>query len=389
MSLFKPAEVTSAYLKMGIMGFAGSGKTYTATATAIGLVSHMRDLKVASSAKPLFFLDTETGSDWVRPRIEKAGVPLYTAKTRCFTDLVDAVKEAELNASMLLVDSITHFWVELCGSYMKAKKRTRLQFDDWGYLKGEWRKFTDLFINSNLHIILCGRAGYEYDYFEDEAGKKQLEKTDIKMKAEGEMGYEPSLLVLMERHTDLETMKAYRTATVLKDRATLIDGKQFRDPGFEQFLPHIQALNLGGKQLGVDTTRTSESTVPADIRDNNRVQRKIVLDEIETLMVLHYPGQSAADKKRKIELLREHFQASWTEISEVMPLADLRAGYDTLHQDLERKPSRYSSHRPTDKKPDIDDAIPEPHPLDIPPYLDRRPASTGNDGFMMWGIPAE
>ena len=93
---------------------------------------------------------------------------------------------------------------------MKAKKRTRLQFDDWGYLKGEWRKFTDLFINSNLHIILCGRAGYEYDYFEDEAGKKQLEKTDIKMKAEGEMGYEPSLLVLMERHTDLETMKAYR-----------------------------------------------------------------------------------------------------------------------------------------------------------------------------------
>ena len=89
---------------MGIMGFAGSGKTYTATATAIGLVSHMRDLKVASSAKPLFFLDTETGSDWVKPRIEKAGVPLYTAKTRCFTDLVDAVKEAELNASMLLVE---------------------------------------------------------------------------------------------------------------------------------------------------------------------------------------------------------------------------------------------------------------------------------------------
>ena len=54
--------------------------------------------------------------------------------------------------------------------------------------------------------------GYEYDYFEDEAGKKQLEKTDIKMKAEGEMGYEPSLLVLMERHTVMETMKAYRTA---------------------------------------------------------------------------------------------------------------------------------------------------------------------------------
>jgi hypothetical protein len=33
--LFAPAEVTSAYLKMGLMGFAGSGKTYTATAPSV------------------------------------------------------------------------------------------------------------------------------------------------------------------------------------------------------------------------------------------------------------------------------------------------------------------------------------------------------------------
>jgi hypothetical protein len=33
--LFAPAEVRSACLKMGLMGFAGSGKTYTATATAM------------------------------------------------------------------------------------------------------------------------------------------------------------------------------------------------------------------------------------------------------------------------------------------------------------------------------------------------------------------
>jgi len=38
---------------------------------------------------------------------------------------------------------------------------------------------------------------------------------------------------------------------VLKDRSTLLDGKTFRNPTFETFLPHIQLLNLGGKQLGV------------------------------------------------------------------------------------------------------------------------------------------
>jgi hypothetical protein len=59
-------------------------------------------------------------------------------------------------------------------------------------------------------------------------------------------------------------------------------------------------------------------------------------------MVYHVPGQAAADKKAKIELLRKHFKASWTEMEEVMPLLDLRAGYDSLYQELEGAPSRYS-----------------------------------------------
>jgi hypothetical protein len=345
-TLFKKAEVTSAFLKMGLMGFAGSGKTYTATNTAIGLVQHMRKLNISYADKPVFFLDTETGSDWIKPAVEKADIDLFTAKTRAFSDLMTAVKEAEANASLLLVDSISHFWKELCEAYMRKKNRTRLEFQDWAHLKAEWGKFTDQFINSNLHIILCGRAGYEYDYFEDGAGKKQLEKTGIKMKAEGEMGYEPSLLVLMERETDMETMKVHRTATILKDRSTQIDGKQFNNPTFASFMPHIKFLNLGGRQLGVDTNRTSDHTIPADVRDNNRTQRKIVLDEIESLMTYHYPSTSGADKKSKLELLRKHFKASWTEIESVMPLFDLRAGYDSLHRDLEDKPSRYSADTP-------------------------------------------
>jgi hypothetical protein len=355
--LFKRAEVTSAFLKMGLLGFAGSGKTYTGTSTAIGLIQHMQKLKVPYANKPIFFLDTETGSDWIKPMVEAHGIELFTAKTRAFDDLRASVREAEANASLLLVDSVSHFWKELCEAYMAKKKRNRLQFEDWSYLKTEWGKFTDAFINSNLHIILCGRAGYEYDYFEDDAGKKQLEKTGIKMKAEGEMGYEPSLLVLMERHMDVETNKVWRTASILKDRSTSIDGKEFKNPKFENFLPHIKLLNLGGRQLGVDTTRNSEHTIPADIRDNNRVQRQIVLDEIESLMVMHHPGATAAEKKAKLELLRRHFAASWTEIEKLMPLIDLRGGYDLLHRELEQKPSRYTQNIPAPSL-EMNDEIP-------------------------------
>lgn len=345
-SLFAPAEVTSAFLKMGLLGFQGSGKTKTATRAAIGLIQHMQTRGVAYANKPALFIDTETGSDWVIPDFKAAGIALQTAKTRAFSDLLNAVEEAEANGSVLVIDSITHFWKEITESYMRKKNRTRLQFEDWGYLKTEWGKFTDRFVNSSAHIVLCGRAGFEYDYSTDEeSGKKNLEKTGVKMKAEGEMGYEPSLLVLMERHQEMDGSKikrVYRSATVLKDRSTLLDGKEFEDPGFEAWLPHVELLNLGGRQLGVDTSRNSDAMIKTDKRDWQPVQRRIAVDEIQTLLVLHVPGQSAADKKRKVELIRKHFgNASWTEIEEVMPLFDLRAGYDGLHVELEGKPSRY------------------------------------------------
>jgi hypothetical protein len=377
MALFTKAEATSATLKMGMMGFAGSGKTHTATSVAIGLVQLLRECRQPAGDRPIAFLDTETGSDWVAPRIREAGIELHTAKTRAFSDLLTAVPEAEEHASIMLVDSLTHFWIELCDSYMRAKKRTRLQFEDWAFLKTEWRKFTDRFVNSNLHIIVCGRAGFEYDYqIDEETEKKNLVKTGIKMKAEGEMGYEPSLLVLMEREMDMATKTNKHFAKVIKDRSTLLDGKEFPDPTFECFLPHIQRLNLGGKHLGVDTTRTSDHTIPRDARDNRRTQRKIVLAEIEDLLVTHYPGQTAKEKLAKVTALKTHWQASWVEMEEVMTLERLRAGYDALHVELEGKPSRYAHQLAPKTLADID-SLPDcvtaaGDGIDLPTFLDRR-----------------
>jgi hypothetical protein len=248
MSLLQPAKITSAYLKMGILGFQGGGKTKTAGKTAIGLYKYMQSKGIDCANKPFAFFDTETGSDWLIPDFQQAGVPLVVAKRRSFADLLAVMKEAEAGASVLIIDSITHPWRELCESYMRAKKRTFLGMDDWGYLKGEhgWAKFTDMFVNSKLHIIMCGRAGYEFEDYKDDNGKRQIEKVGTKMKTEGETGFEPSLLVLMEQVEDLRTGKVKHRATVQKDRSTLLDGEQIDNPDFKDFLPHIERLNLGG-----------------------------------------------------------------------------------------------------------------------------------------------
>jgi len=329
-ALFTKSRNTQAYAKVGLLGFAGSGKTYTATRMAIGLVDLMRRAGLDQGLRPAYFLDTETGADWVEPMFTEAGIALHTAKTRSFADLLGAMDESEHDASVLIVDSITHFWRELVDTYLHAKKRTRIEFQDWGVLKKEWGRFTDRYINSALHIIMCGRAGYEYDYFDDDDGKKHLEKTGIKIKAETETGYEASLLILMERHMDMETRKVYRVANVLKDRSTKIDGKEFINPQFKHFLPHFKALNLGGEQLGVDVTRAShelfDGNGDSDWRREIR-ERDIALDEIAEVIGKHYAGQSAEAKKSRADLLEEFAGTrSWERVKVLRPaqVTDLR-----------------------------------------------------------------
>lgn len=349
MSLFKEATITTAYLKMGIMGFQGSGKTYTAADVAIGMVKHLKKKKMPGADKPIFFLDTETGSDWIKPKVEAADLKLFAAKTKAFTDLCAAMNEAPGNASVLIIDSITHYWLEFTEAYQKVKNRKRgLEFQDWAYLKKEWRqRFTDPFINSPLHIIICGRAGYEYEHFVDEGGKKQIEKSGIKMKAEGELGFEPSILLFMERETNLETKHVDHICTVMKDRRSdskTLDGKRIVNPSFKDFLPHIEFLNLGGVQLGVDASRNSEAAIEPDQYDRRRTDREIILDLITNLGTKHF-GSTQEDKKRKLQVLEEAFgTSSWTAIEKRISLEDLQLGYDKMHQTLEKRPSQFGGN---------------------------------------------
>lgn len=354
--LFAKATNTQAYLKAGFMGFAGDGKTFTATRLAIGLVELMRERELEQGNKPAFFLDTETGSDWVKPQFDGASIELMTAKTRAFVDLIAAIREAEEHGSILLIDSISHFWRDLTESYAEKKNRKRgLEFQDWAWLKKEWGRFTDLFVNSKCHIVMCGRAGYEYDFFESDSGKKELQKTGVKMKAETETGYEPSILVLMQKMRNMETGEVWREGSILKDRANLIDGKTFKNPTFENFRPHIDFLNLGGKHVGIDTSRNSQELVEGNGKPDwqyDKEQKEIALDEIVELLNKHYGGQSADAKKAKGDLVEKAFGTrSWKRV-ETFPRERVEQARAALWQQLEGVP--YGFTKPAEDEPDDD-----------------------------------
>lgn len=339
MGLFKPAVSSSAYLKAGLLGFAGAGKSRTATEIAMGMVGMMREMGLREAERPIMFFDTETGSDYLLGRIQGAGMKLETVKSRSFVDLKEGTKEAAERGAFLIIDSVTHVWREFCAAYKKKKNRTKLEFQDWDTLKQEWNVFTELYINVPAHIALCGRAGYEYDMeANEETGKKELQKTGVKMKAEGEMGYEPSLLILMESEMNMRTKVQYRVAHVLKDRFGVLDGKELCDentfgPTFEMFVPHIKLLTLGGTHMGVDASRNSAELFAHDGTTrwkHEQQQKAICLDEVKEEINRMIPGQGAADKTEKANALEHAFGTrSWAKV-ESLGLDQLKVGRDRI-----------------------------------------------------------
>lgn len=345
MSLLKRAVNEQAFLKAGILGFPGSGKTYTAAHLAIGIAK-----SVAGANRPVAFFDTETGSDFLIKRFETEGVELLVAKSQAFRDLLTVGKEAEGGCSVLIVDSITHVWRELCEAYRRRKRVNRLEFQHWAEIKAEWAAWTNFYLNSRLHIFVLGRAGYEYDYEENEnTGKKELIKSGTKMRVEGEFGFEPSLLIEMERVAKGPEAGAgyYHRAHILKDRTDTINGRAFdfskpRDvyregdwaATLEPFKPVFDALNLGGAHVGVDASRTSDEMFGDDGAGMARRATKvrIALETVETTLVMLWPGQDQKSKALKLAMVEAVFgERSWLAV-EKKPLEVLEDGVSLLRR---------------------------------------------------------
>lgn len=363
MKLLQKATNDTVYLKMGIHGFQGSGKSYTAKEIAIGLA------KTIGDGKPVAMIDTEKGSDALVSYFEDAGVGFDRAKTRAFKDLLTIIDEAEKDYAVLIIDSITHFWQDLTRSFKKARNITgKLQFQHWDPIKEDWGWYTTRYLNSKLHIIMCGRAGYEYEFEKDEEGRNELIKTGNKMKAEGETGFEPDVSLFMERIKksvltgNPNDPGIINRCTVFKDRWNRLNGKVIDSPKYEDFLPVIKCLNIGGKHIGYDDSRTSEEMYTVDGNELSaaqyRKQCEITLDLIKEIFVLNdLSGTASAAKKRRSELLKKHFDTpAWTEI-ETMRLERLQQCYENLRTEFSANETR-KTYTPDDSEPPEDVELP-------------------------------
>lgn len=330
MGLLKVAKNETAFMKAGIMGFAGSGKTYTAKEIAIGLAK-------LSGGKQVAFFDTEKGSDFVEKYFKKNNLELLVHKGRAFTDLMTVIKEVEsAKIPVLIIDSISHVWRDLCDSYAKKHNRRSLSMYDWNILKGQWKQYTDAYINSPIHILMLGRAGYEYDTSTNEdTGKLEMVRSGTKMKVEGETGFEPDILIEMER---VETKDGIiNRAWIMKDRTSTMNGKFFDSPTFKTFKPFLDDLAIGQTHRGIDTNRDSSGAF--EDRDWSYEERKrrrdIAIERIDEALTLSgYAGTSAEAKKNRTDVLIKVFGTSTKTGIETMDLFKLEEGVQDLRYEL-------------------------------------------------------
>jgi hypothetical protein len=331
--------------KVGIFGDTGSGKTTTGGLLALGL-----SLSYCNS-RPVAMMDTESASDFLVPIYDKEGVELLTLKSRAFADLRTVVAEAEESrCAVLIVDSITHVWNELLESFCRKKQITKPEFHHWNEIKSVWDTWTTKFLCSPLHIIVNGRLAFEYEYQENEQGRKELVKGDSKMRAEGQFGYEPHLLIEMEKVRD--TAGAHRggrflhRAYVLKDRSWALNGKSFDfadkdgyekgdwDNVYTSFVSHFEFLNIGGRQQSAPTSSSDSLFGPDGSSEYYRQERRkrIVLEEIENTMVLLWPGQDQKSKRIKLLVIQTLFGTRSWEAVQQRTIKQLEEGLKVLRE---------------------------------------------------------
>jgi hypothetical protein len=314
MAGFRRAKAEQAAIKLGMYGPPGSGKTFTSLLIAEGLAS--------LSGKRIAYVDTEHGTDFYCK-----AVPTRTAHpdafdfdalyTRSLTDTLSAVRGLKANDyGVVVLDSITHLWEAAIAAYNgKKNPKGGIPMWAWGAIKKPYKDLMSLLLNSQMHVIICGRQGIEYETNEE---TDEIRAVGVKMKAEGETPYEPHILIRMEA---VRPQKANEVATIYayaeKDRTGILAGRSFANPTYKTLIEPLVGL-LGGTQARI---ATEEEAAAVDADALEREEREKVARSHEALRTM----AASIELAPAIAALKEIGKAITPELKATMLPADVAA----------------------------------------------------------------
>ena len=212
---FRKAERKFAYLKVGIEGPSGAGKTMGALLVAKGL---------ASSTDKICFIDTENGSGELYANDPRIGYdyayqsilpPFAPAKyVTCLKEAVDARFE------VAIIDSQSHAWKYILDYKEKLDQQPRSNsYTNWGKAKPLYDELKTAILFSPMHVIVCFRSKTEYAMqtgtSKDGGTKNIVTKLGMNPIAEPENEYEFTVVFSVDKSHLASTMMTGKDRTGL------------------------------------------------------------------------------------------------------------------------------------------------------------------------------
>lgn len=205
MGAFQKATRKKAKARIGIVGPAGSGKTYSALQLAFGMGGKVAVIDTEHGSADLY---AELGEYDVAPILPPFTVQKY----------LNLIKEAEKSYDIVIVDSLSHAWAGTGGLLEEVDKRSGSgnKFTAWRDITPLHNSLIDAILQSPAHIICTMRSKTEYVIEENDKGKKVPRKVGMAPVQREGMDYEFTLVF------DIEQSRHFATAS--KDRTSLFDG---------------------------------------------------------------------------------------------------------------------------------------------------------------------
>ena len=279
--MFQKPQPLKAALKMGLFGPAGSGKTFTALLLAEGL----------ARGKRIAFVDTEQGTAFYSQEVPARqphphAFDFDVLHSRSITEVLNGLRSLDpAQYGVVVIDSISHLWDSCKNAYAgRMTRQGTIPFQAWGQIKRPYRDLMHLLLSAPYHVLICGRQAV--DYGEDEQ-TGELQSMGLRMRAEGETGYEPDVLIRLEQRRPKREPRAVPIAHIEKDRTGVLAGQTIAWPHFDNIARPLLGL------LGPSHTAT-----PTDDEIGRQDAENLARDEAERARQSRELAQAYTEKFR-------------------------------------------------------------------------------------------
>lgn len=252
MSLFHKATREKAKLRLGLVGPAGSGKTYTALRIAHAIAKRI--------GKGIAVIDSEQESASLYVGEEDADGQVFEFDTVSLSNMRGQYSvenyirclrgAAEGGYGVVIVDSLSHAWAGPGGvleflDKVVAKSRSGNSFAGWREATPLHNRLIEELLASPFHLIVTMRSKVEWVIEENERGKKVPRKVGMQPVQREGLDYEFDIVGDLEQDT--------HKMMISKSRCSEVADGVFPKPGAEFALTVLEWLEKGTEPVKPET----------------------------------------------------------------------------------------------------------------------------------------